>query len=315
MTTSIPVPPPADVVLGCMYYGTRIDRQTAFRMLDAFIDAGGRAIDTANNYAFWETGSMGGESESLLGAWLAEPGRRDRVAVATKVGARPTRPGGTLADTEGLSAPAVRGAVEGSLRRLGIAHIDRCYAHIDDRRVPLAETLGAFSELVSEGKIGEIATSNLRADRLREALATGDGTTLARYVALQQRHTVLAPRPGSTFGVQEATTPDLLDLLAAHELQLVAYSPLLEGALVSPDRPLPNAYDTQENRRRRAALATHATALGVSPSQLAIATLIAQGVAPLIGARTPDQLADSLTARTVAVPAAIIPDISPHRPC
>lgn len=313
MTFTRPPVRNADVVLGCMYYGTRIDQQIAFRMLDTFVDAGGHAIDTANNYAFWETGSSGGESEATLGAWLAEAGHRAQVSVATKVGARPTRLGGTLDDAEGLSAPIVRAAVEGSLARLGIDTIDRCYAHIDDRSVPLEETLGAFSDLIAEGKIGDVAGSNLCADRLQEALAISDRANFARYSALQQRHSLLEPISGSDFGVQKATTPELLDIIVAQGIALVAYSPMLEGSALSRNRPLPENYDSPDNHARRAALETYAANLGVSPGQLVIATLLAQGVSPLIGARTPEQLLDSMTGRTIAAPATMIADVSAHR--
>lgn len=313
MTFPKPIRRHADVVLGCMYYGTRIDRQTAFAMLDAFADAGGRAIDTANNYAFWETGSTGGESELVLGAWLAEAGHRAQVSVATKVGARPTRPGGTLEDAEGLSAPIVRAAVDESLQRLRVERIDRCYAHIDDRAVPLEETLGAFSDLIAEGKVGEIAASNLQAGRLREALAISDRTGIPRYVAIQQRHSLLEPLPGSAFGVQEASTPELLDIIVEQDLELVGYSPMLEGAAISRSRALPASYDSPENHARRSALTNCAATLGITPGQLVLATLMAQGVSPLIGARTPEQLSDSMRSRGVAVPDSVIANVSAHR--
>lgn len=301
------------VALGCMYYGTRIDQATAFRLLDMFKDAGETLLDTSNNYAFWEDGSRGGASESLMGRWLAQPGRRDGMRVATKVGARPLQPGGGFEVAEGLSARSVRAAVEESLQRLRLESIDLYYAHIDDRTVPLEETLGVFADLIAEGKIQAIGASNMRASRLREALDISARQGIPAYSVLQQRHSLLLPIPGSDFDVQEPTTPELLDLLIDEQVALLAYSPLLEGGLVAPERLLPTNYDSDENRRRRQELAASATELNIPISRLALAILIEQHVTPLLGASTPEQLADSLAARDVRVGEALERKLSPHR--
>ncbi len=308
MTTSLtPFP---QVALGTMHYGTTIDEPVAFEMIDRFVEAGETMLDTSNNYAFWQSGSQGGESETLIGRWIAASGRRDEVIVATKIGARPTFPGGTLDDAEGLGATTVRTAVEGSLGRLGIETIDLCYAHIDDGDVPLEETLGAFRDLIGEGKIRHIAASNLRAERLSSALAISQRHGWPAYEALQQRHSVIAPIDGSDFGVQQATTPEVLAVLRENRLRLVAYSPLLEGAFGAIDRPLPEAYDNEVNRRRVAAIHQLAADQGISAGRLVLATLIAQNVTPLIGARTSVQLGDSLAARDLRLEPDLIATVS-----
>lgn len=308
MTTSLtPFP---RVALGTMFYGTTIDEPTAFAMIDMFVDAGETMLDTANNYAFWQSGSQGGESEALIGRWLAKSKRRDGVIVATKIGARPTIAGGTLDDAEGLSAATVRTALEGSLGRLGIEFVDLCYAHIDDRDVPLEETLGAFRDLIGEGKIRHIAASNMRAERLSEALAISQRHGWPAYEALQQRHSVILPTHGSDFGVQEATTPAVFEVVRENGLQLVAYSPLLGGTFGSVDRSLPDAYDNEANRRRVAEIYHLAGELGVSAGRLVLATLLAQNVTPLIGARTPEQLGDSLAARDLRLEPDLIATVS-----
>ena len=150
-----------------MFFGTRVDEATSRRLLDRYVEAGGNFLDTANIYAFWVEGGQGGESEALLGRWMRQCGTRDRVFVATKVGAAPG---------EDLSHAAINAAVDGSLRRLGTDHVDLYYAHVDHRSVPLEETLGAFGELVSAGKVRYIGCSNYAAWRLERARAPATRT-------------------------------------------------------------------------------------------------------------------------------------------
>ena len=147
--------------LGAMWFGTRTGEATSFAILDRFTEAGGTLIDTSDNYAFWEPGGRGGESETVLGRWLAARGARDRVRLSSKVGAQPTIPGTSYLDSaEGLSAPAIRSALEGSLRRLGTDHLDVYWAHIEDRSVTLEETVDTFASLIKEGKAGVVGASN-----------------------------------------------------------------------------------------------------------------------------------------------------------
>ena len=155
--------------LGTLEFGTRVPRDDSFAILDAYHEAGGRFIDTANNYAFWHEGARGGESETLLGDWIAMRRNRSQLVVATKIGAQPTVPGAGFEAAEGLSAPVVAKAVEDCLKRLKLERIDLCYAHIDDRTVPLEETLGAFEDLRSAGKIRELGCSNHTAWRIEQA--------------------------------------------------------------------------------------------------------------------------------------------------
>lgn len=198
---------------------------------------------------------------------------------------------------KGCRRPWCDHAVEESLKRLNVDTIDLCYAHIDDRATPLEETLGAFNTLVQEGKIREIGASNIVADRLRSALEISASHDWLAYVALQLRHSIIAPRVDGDLGAHVATDADVLSVVEQHGLRLVAYSPLLEGGFASVDHPLPEAYNTEDNRER--VKQVHAIAVGreISGSQLVLATLIHQNVTPLVGARTPEQLADSLAAR------------------
>ncbi|PYR32135.1 MAG: alcohol dehydrogenase, partial [Acidobacteria bacterium] len=138
--------------LGGNVFGWTADEQQSFAVLDAYAAAGGNFIDTADAYSAWLPNHSGGESETIIGRWMALRRNRGRMVIATKVGALPT--------LKGLSAATIRAAAEASLRRLGVESIDLYYAHIDDQNTPLDETLRAFDALVTEGKVRHIGASN-----------------------------------------------------------------------------------------------------------------------------------------------------------
>ncbi|KGB56480.1 aldo/keto reductase [Sphingopyxis sp. SE2] len=162
-------------VLGGNVFGMTADREASFAVLDRFVEHGGGMIDTADVYSAWVPGHKGGESESMMGAWLKESGARDKVLIATKVGMMPG----------GLKPDRIREAVQGSLDRLGTDVIDLYFAHKDDPDVPLDEVLGAFAELVDAGIVRAIGASNYSAERLAEALRLADDKGLPRFTAMQ----------------------------------------------------------------------------------------------------------------------------------
>ena len=164
---------------GCNVLGWTADEATSFSLLDAWLDAGFNFIDTADIYSIWAPGHVGGESETIIGKWLARSGRRQQVVLATKVG-KPMGP-----ELKGLKPAYIRSAVEASLRRLQTDHIDLYQTHDDDTATPLAETLGAFDELMRAGKVRAIGASNYSAPRLAEALRTSDELGLPRFQSLQ----------------------------------------------------------------------------------------------------------------------------------
>ena len=168
------------LVLGGNVFGWTADEKTSFEILDAFVDAGGTMIDTADVYSFWADGHQGGESETVIGRWLAASGKRDRVQIATKAGF-----------LGGLSPEAIQKACEDSLRRLQTDRIDLYYQHKDDEGVPLADSLGAFDELRGAGKIAEIGLSQYTPDRVREAVATSDANGCRRPCVLQTWYNLL----------------------------------------------------------------------------------------------------------------------------
>ncbi|MDX6571189.1 MAG: hypothetical protein QOC86_345, partial [Gaiellales bacterium] len=163
--------------LGTNIFGWTIDEAQSFAVLDAYAAAGGNFLDTADSYSAWIEGNSGGESETIIGRWMAARGNRDEIVVATKVGKKP----GLI----GLSPGTIRRAADESLARLGTDRIDLYYAHLDDEDTPLEDTLAAFAELVAAGKVRHIAASNYGAPRLAEALAASRANDLPAYVAVQ----------------------------------------------------------------------------------------------------------------------------------
>jgi aryl-alcohol dehydrogenase-like predicted oxidoreductase len=202
----------APLAFGGNVFGWSADQATSFRLLDAFVDAGFNLVDTADMYSIWAPGHRGGESETIIGAWLAaNPGKRRRVVIATKCGMdmQPPRSPGLAAPRGGASAASQRpGAADGpdrkglsrrwihqachdSLQRLGVDHIDLYQAHRDDPDTPLDETLSAFDELVKAGKVRAIGASNYTAARLKEALDTSTRLGVARYATLQPEYNLM----------------------------------------------------------------------------------------------------------------------------
>ncbi|MFW6288393.1 MAG: aldo/keto reductase, partial [Spirochaetota bacterium] len=221
----------SEVCLGILPYGTKVDRDTSFALLDAYYEAGGRFIDTANNYSMWHAGGVGTESEAMLGEWLRARGNRNELVIATKVGFNRADRGPSL------SKETIEQEIAGSLERLGIDTIDLYYAHADVRTDPLEETLGAFDSFVQSGAVRAIGCSNYRAWRIAEARAVSEASGWASYCCVQQRHTYLRPRPGASFGAQTSSNEDLLDYCREHDdFRLLAYSPLQNGAYTRKDR-------------------------------------------------------------------------------
>ncbi|HVV24510.1 MAG TPA: aldo/keto reductase, partial [Pseudonocardiaceae bacterium] len=224
--------------LGAMRFGTDTDEATSFAILDRFVEAGGTFIDTSNNYAWWTDNGQGGQSEELLGRWRKERGIGDEIVFATKLGARPAYAGGGWANPEGLSAGVIKESAQASRERLGLERIDLLYAHIEDPKTPLQETVEAFAGLVADGVVGLLGASNHWAWRVERARAIAERAGLPGYEVLQYHHTYFrqrtdVPSRRSPDGEQGVTSGDLLSYVRAEpRLTLVAYTPLLSGAYV-----------------------------------------------------------------------------------
>jgi aryl-alcohol dehydrogenase-like predicted oxidoreductase len=291
--------------LGAMRFGTATDEATSFAILDRYVEAGGTFIDTADNYAFWASGTQGGESEELLGRWRRSRGVGDEIVIATKLGARPLAPGtGWIDNAEGLSARVIRESSERSRERLGMARLDLLYAHIEDPAVPLAETVEAFAALVAEGTVGLLGVSNHWAWRVERARGLAAAAGVPGYEVLQYHYSYLRPRtdlpgPVSADGAQGVLGGDLLSYLRAEpRLAMVAYSPLLNGGYVSQDKPLDDGFDHPGTPARLAALREVAKDAGATVNQVVLAWLIGAEIPmiPLVGASSVAQLDESLAA-------------------
>ncbi len=292
------------IALGAMGMGTAADEAPSFALLDRFAADGGTFIDTADCYAWWGAqGTDGGQSEELLGRWFARSGARDRVFLATKGTGRITDPwkawpaGQAEANWDiartifvGAGAATLRTSLEGSLRRLRTDRIDLYYVHVDDRSTPLEETLETLASFVAEGKIRHYGWSNVRTwrlERIRQLCLQHGWPT---PVALQQEHSYLHRRAG--LENSSIVDDEQLDYLREHpDLQLVAYSPLLKGLYDAAPEDRGSMWNFEPYagdaaRARLAAVDALATELGVLPSQVVLAWMLANTrprVIPLIG--------------------------------
>jgi len=258
-----------------MWLGTLVDERRSFEILDRYVDAGGVWIDTSDSYSFWvDSDGVSGQSETVLGNWLAaRPGVRERVRISTKVGCVPTEPGGFPDKVEGLSAGAVKSAIEGSLEGLGTDHVELYWAHMPDPVTPLEETVGAFDELVSAGAVGRLGFSNYPVWQVERARQVSRG---AGVTAVQQLYSYLRPRPGVRpsglrFG---AVSDEVLHYVEHHaDMALWAYTPLLSGGYTRADKPLPETYDHPGTTRRLAALDEVVTETGANRNRVVLAWL------------------------------------------
>lgn len=169
--------------LGGNVFGWTADEATSFEVLDAYLDAGGNLIDTADGYSYWAPGNSGGESETVIGDWLASRPVRDRIVLATKVSTKPDRPG--------LSADNIRLALDESLSRLRTDAVDIYYAHFDDESAPLEETVVVFEEARRSGRIRHVGLSNYTPERIRQWFAIADSEGCARPIVLQPHYNLL----------------------------------------------------------------------------------------------------------------------------
>jgi aryl-alcohol dehydrogenase-like predicted oxidoreductase len=285
------------MVLGTMYFGTRVDDRAAFAILDRFVELGGRWLDTSNNYSFWASESgFGGQSEALLGRWLrANPGVP--VRLSTKVGARPTRPGGFPDHLEGLGHDTVRQSLDDSLGRLGRDRVDLYWAHVEDPRTPIEDLVATFGGLVTDGVIDRYGVSNHPSwlvERIRQAAERAGHAPLTGY---QQRFSYYQPLLGVPVDGQPIPlgmlSDDGRDFLRRHPaVSGWVYTATLQGRYDRDDRPLPPEYRHVGNDRRRVALAAVAKARELSSGQTVLAWLACSRppLTPIVGVSTVDQV-------------------------
>ncbi|SDQ27447.1 Predicted oxidoreductase [Curtobacterium sp. UNCCL20] len=274
------------LALGGNVFGWTADEQTSHQVLDAYTAAGGDFVDSADVYSAWGPGNEGGESERVIGSWLAASGKRDDVVIATKVSQHPQFPG--------LSAPNVAAAARASLERLGTDRIDLYYAHFDDQSTPLEETVRAFDQLVREGLVRYTAISNYSKERAAEWIRIAKDNGLALPVAIQPHYNLVTREPYES---------DIAPLAAAEHLGVVPYFALAAGFLTGKYRSAEDfagkdregqvsGYFSDAGVAVVDTLATVAADHGAEIATVALAWLQAQPdvVAPIASARNVEQL-------------------------
>ncbi|MEA3050230.1 MAG: hypothetical protein QOG84_2066 [Sphingomonadales bacterium] len=285
------------LVLGGNVFGWTAKGEDAFRILDRFAEAGGTMIDTADVYSAWAPGHKGGESESLIGEWLRRRGGQGDMLVATKVGMLPGEGG------DKLEPARIAAAAEASLKRLGVEAIDLYYAHQDDQKTPLADSLAAFDRLVRDGKVRVIGASNYSAERMSEALAVSEREGLARYQVLQNEYNLMA---------RDKFEGPLQDLCVERNISMLPYYGLASGFLTGKYRSAADQGKSVRGDRMAKylnprgfavldALDAVAAETRATPAQVALAWLAAQPAitAPIASARTPEQAEEIIGAMTL----------------
>ena len=290
----------SELALGTMQFGWTADEETAFGIMDAYVEAGGNLVDTADIYSTWADENPGGVSEEIIGRWLKARGNRQQIVLATKVRGRMwDGPNG-----EGLSRTHILRAVDDSLRRLQTDYIDLYQTHWFDADTPIEETMGVLDDLVRAGKVRYLGCSNYPAWRLAEALWASDRHGLASYISLQPHYNLVH---------RAEFEREMADLVAKYGIGVIPYSPLAGGYLTGkyrPGEPLPDSaradrirerfLDEGDSGNRYAALLDGMAEIGRPHghgiAQVALAWLLSNPLvtAPIVGANSLEQLQGSL---------------------
>ena len=287
----------APLVFGGNVFGWTADEATSFALLDAFVETGFDAIDTADAYSRWVPGHSGGESETIIGKWLKARGRRDDVKILTKVGSDMGQ------GHNDLSPGWIETAVEASLRRLQTDYIDLYQTHWPDPKTPQEETLRALDKLVQAGKVRAIGTSNHSAEQVSEALDISQREDLAAYTTIQPHYNLYS---------RDTFEGGLQDLAVQKGLGVITYFSLESGFLTGKYKTVDQIAGTKREGmlkdkfdergvRILAVLDAVAQKNEATPAQVALAWLLVQpGVtAPIVSATSTEQLADTLKAATL----------------
>jgi aryl-alcohol dehydrogenase-like predicted oxidoreductase len=291
----------SNICLGTMQFKWTTDELTSYQVLDAFVEAGGNFIDTADVYTRWYEGNQGGEAETILGQWMKQRGNRGKIVLATKVRGRMWEG----PDGEGLSRAHIVRAVEDSLRRLQTDVIDLYQSHSPDKDTPIEETMRAFDDLVKQGKVRHVGCSNYNGDQLAEAIQASKRDGLVEYSTIQPHWSLIERQK---FELETYATVKI------YGLGIIPYSPLGKGFLTGKyrrDMPLPDSkrveglkqYLTPKNYLLLDKLEAIAKARNVNMGQIALAWLLSrdQVVSVIIGANTPTQLKDILGASSLTL--------------
>jgi aryl-alcohol dehydrogenase-like predicted oxidoreductase len=276
--------------LGTMYFGSKVDEKTSFDILDFYAAQGGTFLDSANKYASWIPGFKGGESEMLIGKWLNERKKRTSMVISSKVG---------FAYGEiprSLKKEIIIAECEKSLKRMKVETIDLYFAHAFDTQTPLTETMEAFYQLKRSGKIRFAGASNFYAWQLAEANSIANQQGWEGFCCLQQRHTYLEPTLRTSFGAQLLLTPEIANYCETNEITTMAYSPLLAGAYVDAQKPIPIQYQSVTSDFRLKVLKEIATELNVSANAVVLAWMIQTKTIPMVTGSSVNQINENFSA-------------------
>lgn len=299
------------MVLGIMQFGTTIPRETAFSLLDRWVEAGGTWVDTANCYSYWSHPSgHGGQSESVLGEWLAaRPGGRAALRISTKVGCEPAPANMSESGTEGLGPQVIARAFEDSLRRMQTDHVDLYWAHRDDRAQSQEETVAAFGSLVDRGAVSRWGYSNAALWRVERARGIAYSLGVALPSALQLRYTYVQPRPMVRDHIHDHrfgwVTDEVLDFADNNgETEVWAYTPQMAGAYDREDRSINQAFDHPGSTKRLAVLTRVARELGLARGQVVLSWMTGAPtpVVPIVGVSSVAQLDAAIHATSLRLP-------------
>jgi aryl-alcohol dehydrogenase-like predicted oxidoreductase len=284
-TTDLAITP---VVFGGNVFGWTADEARSFALLDAWVERGFNCVDTADVYSVWVQGHAGGESETIIGKWLARSGKRDKVVLLTKVGHK------GMPGSEGLKKQYILREVEASLTRLQTDYVDLYQSHMDDAASPLEETLEAYAQLIDQGKVRYIGASNYTGARLAEAIELADEKKLPRYVTLQ---------PEYNLHDRQTYEQDLAPVAAKYGLGVIPYFSLASGFLTGKYQSLEDAKGAKrESRVQRyfdergmnilKALKQVSEETGVEQAAVSLAWLLAQPTvtAPIASATSVEQM-------------------------
>ena len=283
--------------LGTMYFGSNVDEHNSFKMLDFYFDRGGTFLDSANKYASWVPGFQGGESEKLIGKWMNEKRTRKDMFITSKVGF-------PYADIpRSLKKEIIISECERSLKRFDAETIDLYFAHAFDAMTPVEETMEAFYLLKKSGKIRFAGASNFYGWQLCEANAIARQQGWEGFCCIQQRHTYLEPTLRADFGTQLLLTPEIQEFCQTKNIGMMAYSPLLGGAYVRNDHPVPIQYQSKLNEFRLTKLKEVANELQVSPNAVILAWMMQSSpqIIPMVTGSTVAQLKENLEAISISL--------------
>ncbi len=285
------------LAIGSDLIGSKIDRETSFRLFDFFREHGGTLIDTANMYSCWLPGCQGGESETTIGAWMKDRGCQKEMVISSKLA---FDYGGC---SGGLSAEEIERECEKSLKRLQTDNLGLYYAHRDDRETPLEETMEAFDRLITAGKVRAAGASNVALWRIAEANTLSRVHHWSGYSVVEQRYTYLRPRHGADFGPQIFISEELKDYALAHGVALIGYAILLQGAYTRADRPVPAQFAGPDSDQRLAVLRAVAQETGCTPSQAIIAWMrqSTPAILPIIAGSRTEQLGENIAALNITL--------------